>query len=265
MPPHITNKPWISRKNYDKDTILLWKTTEGNERLRVRVRVRVKFLLFCFKLAPTDPWCNMLRELTGTEKIWGGNVRWTPSYEWKQKILLFKQYFQRKCTELLSIVKLINHTFLEAIYVKHFRNSCLFLAKLWIKRFSKILRVEPIYKMNKHIITKEQAPFYQEFIRSFETLEYWVWLVAYVEFDWFRKNWHVYKCPNGFFQPRFEVCLKRWRELWKRTVSVVLLIFQQYSSNFRKFMLLLLSNLIVYVDLALAVHVWWHQNLFSNL
>ena len=176
--------------------------------------------MFYFKLAPTDPWCNMLRELTGTKKIWGGNVRWTPSYKWKQKILVFKQYFQPKCTELLSIVKLINHTSLEAIYVKHFRNSCLFLAKLWIKRFPKILRVEPIYKMSKHMITKEQAPsIYQEF------WDLGALSVAYVEFDWFRKNWHVYKCPNGFFQPRFEVCLKRWRELWKRTISVVLLIF----------------------------------------
>ena len=45
----------------------------------LRVRVRVKFLLFYSKLAPTDPWCNMLRDFTWTGNICGGDVRWTPS------------------------------------------------------------------------------------------------------------------------------------------------------------------------------------------
>ena len=40
--------------------------------LRVRIRVSVRFLLFCFKLADVDPWCNTLRNFTWTEKIWGG-------------------------------------------------------------------------------------------------------------------------------------------------------------------------------------------------
>ena len=46
LPPHIVNKPWISRKNEKavkimiKTLILLWKTIEGNRTLRVRVRVR---------------------------------------------------------------------------------------------------------------------------------------------------------------------------------------------------------------------------------
>ena len=38
-----------------------------------------RFLLYCFKLAPTDPWCKMLRDFTWTKIIWGGSVRWTPS------------------------------------------------------------------------------------------------------------------------------------------------------------------------------------------
>ena len=38
------------------------------------------FLLFYFKIAPTDPWCKMLRDSTWMEKIWGANVRWTPSH-----------------------------------------------------------------------------------------------------------------------------------------------------------------------------------------
>ena len=59
------NMLWISRKNDKaikimiKTQILLWKTTEGNRKLRVRVRVR--FLLFYFEFAPTDPRCNMLQ------------------------------------------------------------------------------------------------------------------------------------------------------------------------------------------------------------
>ena len=62
-------KPWLSRKNDKavkimiKTHILLWKTIEGNRRLRVRVRVR--FLSFYSELAPTDPWCNMLQTLLG--------------------------------------------------------------------------------------------------------------------------------------------------------------------------------------------------------
>ena len=34
----------------------------------MRVRVRVRFLLFYSELTPTDPWCNMLRDFTWTEK-----------------------------------------------------------------------------------------------------------------------------------------------------------------------------------------------------
>ena len=85
LPPHIINKSWISRKNdkavkiMKKTQILLWKAIEGNSNRRLRVRVRVRFLLFYSELAPTDPWCNMLCDFTWTEKIWGGNARWTPS------------------------------------------------------------------------------------------------------------------------------------------------------------------------------------------
>ena len=70
LPPHIIDKPWISRKNDKtvkimiKTQILLWKTMKGNRRLRVRVR----FLLFYSELAPTDPWCNMLQTLLGWKK-----------------------------------------------------------------------------------------------------------------------------------------------------------------------------------------------------
>ena len=76
------NKPWVSRKKDKavklmiKTKILFWKTIEGDG----TVRVRVKFLLFCSELAPTDPWCNMLLDITRTGNPWGGNVRWTPSY-----------------------------------------------------------------------------------------------------------------------------------------------------------------------------------------
>ena len=49
-----------------KTQILLWKTIEGNKRFRVRVRVR--FILAYFKLAPTDPRCNMLQTLLGRKK-----------------------------------------------------------------------------------------------------------------------------------------------------------------------------------------------------
>ena len=58
-----------------KNQNLLWKTTEGNRRLRVRVRVR--FIWYYSEPAPTDPWYNMDGNLDG--KIWGGNVQWTPS------------------------------------------------------------------------------------------------------------------------------------------------------------------------------------------
>ena len=81
----MINKPWISRKNDKalknmiKTQILLRKTIESNRSLRVTVSVRVRFLLFYFELAPTDPWCKMLRDFTWTKKIWGGNVIWTPS------------------------------------------------------------------------------------------------------------------------------------------------------------------------------------------
>ena len=62
LPPRTKNKPWVSRKNHDKDKNLLWKTMEGNGTLRVRVTVRVKFLLFYSELTPTDPWYNMLHD-----------------------------------------------------------------------------------------------------------------------------------------------------------------------------------------------------------
>ena len=52
-----------------KVKILLLKTIQGNGTLRVKVRVRVKFLLFHSELVPTDPWCNLLRDFTGTENI----------------------------------------------------------------------------------------------------------------------------------------------------------------------------------------------------
>ena len=74
FPPHIKNKQWISRKNDNsvksmtKSQFLLWKTMGGNSRSRVRVRVRVRFLLFCSKLAPTDPWCNMPHTLLASRK-----------------------------------------------------------------------------------------------------------------------------------------------------------------------------------------------------
>ena len=35
--------------------ILLFKTIEGNRRLKVKVRVRARFLLLYSELAPTDP------------------------------------------------------------------------------------------------------------------------------------------------------------------------------------------------------------------
>ena len=49
-----------------KAQILLWKTIEGNKRLRVKVRFR--FLSLYSELAPTDPWCNMLQTLPGRKK-----------------------------------------------------------------------------------------------------------------------------------------------------------------------------------------------------
>ena len=51
-----------------KTQILLWKTIDGNRRLRVKVMVRVRFLLFYSELSPTDPWCNMLQNLLGRKK-----------------------------------------------------------------------------------------------------------------------------------------------------------------------------------------------------
>ena len=51
-----------------KTQFLLWKTIEGNRRLKVRVRVRGRFLLFYSELAPTDPSCNMLQTLLGRTK-----------------------------------------------------------------------------------------------------------------------------------------------------------------------------------------------------
>ena len=70
FPPHIKNKPWISRKD-DKFVKIkikknIMKRIEGNTRLRVRVRVR--FISFYSELAPTDPWCNMLQTLLGRKK-----------------------------------------------------------------------------------------------------------------------------------------------------------------------------------------------------
>ena len=51
---------------------MLWKTIEGN----IRLRLRVRFLLLYSELCPTGPWCNMLQTLIERKKIWGGNVRW---------------------------------------------------------------------------------------------------------------------------------------------------------------------------------------------
>ena len=51
-----------------KTHVLLWKTIEGNRRLRVSVRARVRFLLFYSEIALTDPWCNMLLTLPGQKK-----------------------------------------------------------------------------------------------------------------------------------------------------------------------------------------------------
>ena len=71
LPRHIENKPWMSRKDNKavktiiQRHILLWKTTEGNTRLRVKVMVRVRFL---FELAPIDPWCNRLQTSCGQKK-----------------------------------------------------------------------------------------------------------------------------------------------------------------------------------------------------
>ena len=48
--------------------ILLFKTIEGNRRLKVKVRVRARFLLLYSELAPTDPWCNMIWTLLGRKK-----------------------------------------------------------------------------------------------------------------------------------------------------------------------------------------------------
>ena len=75
-----------------KTKIVLWKTIEANGTLSVKIRVRVKFLLFYSEPVPTDPWCNMLSDFTWKENIWGGNLRWTSSFEqivfikWKQNI-----------------------------------------------------------------------------------------------------------------------------------------------------------------------------------
>ena len=69
--------------------ILSWKTIEGNRRLRVRIRIR--FLLFYSELVPTYPWCNMFGDFTWTDKIWGGNDRWTPSIPRFLYVLTTKQ------------------------------------------------------------------------------------------------------------------------------------------------------------------------------
>ena len=50
-----------------KTQILLYKTIEGNRRLMVRVRVR--FVLYYSEIAPTDPWCNMLRTIFGGKNM----------------------------------------------------------------------------------------------------------------------------------------------------------------------------------------------------
>ena len=49
-----------------KTQILLWKTIEGNRKLRVRVIVR--FLLFYSELTSTDLRCNMFQTLLGRKK-----------------------------------------------------------------------------------------------------------------------------------------------------------------------------------------------------
>ena len=83
LPPHIKNETWVSRKKDETVKIMIktknlsWKRIEDNGTLKVRVRL--KFCLFYSELAPTDLWCNMLRDFNWTENIWGGNVRWAPS------------------------------------------------------------------------------------------------------------------------------------------------------------------------------------------
>ena len=44
---------------------ILWKTIEGNTRLRVRVRIRVRLILFYSEFAATNAWCKMLQTLLG--------------------------------------------------------------------------------------------------------------------------------------------------------------------------------------------------------
>ena len=63
------NKPWISRKNDKVVKIMikriLWKTIEGNTRLKARVRL----IWFYSKLAATNAWWKMLQTLLGRKNM----------------------------------------------------------------------------------------------------------------------------------------------------------------------------------------------------
>ena len=48
---------------------ILWKTIEGNTRLRVRVRIRVRLILFYSEFAATNAWCKMLQTLLGRKNM----------------------------------------------------------------------------------------------------------------------------------------------------------------------------------------------------
>ena len=76
LPPHIKDKPWISRKNHDKDTHFIMKN--NRKLLGLKVRVGVRFFFYS-ELATHWPVMTHAPDFTWTEKIWAGNVRWTPT------------------------------------------------------------------------------------------------------------------------------------------------------------------------------------------
>ena len=47
---------------------ILWKTMEGNTRLKVRARVRVRVISLNSEFAVTKAWCKMLLTLLGLKK-----------------------------------------------------------------------------------------------------------------------------------------------------------------------------------------------------
>ena len=77
---------------------------KSNRMMRVTVRVMVKFILFWTCLH----WQVMQHapDFTWTEKVWGGNVRWTTSYE-KEQIILWS--FNWKFFHYLSLSLSILH------------------------------------------------------------------------------------------------------------------------------------------------------------